>query len=69
MTFLRHFIRLQQQHQKSQWMPLMMNRCQFHSYTNEPTHPIPGRHPKMMTADEAVSVVKSGTYKHPLMQS
>lgn len=62
MTFLRKFIRLQQQHKTLQWMklPLMLSRCQYHGYTNEPTHPIPGRQPKSMTADEAVSAVKSG---------
>nr|XP_027198595.1 S phase cyclin A-associated protein in the endoplasmic reticulum-like isoform X2 [Dermatophagoides pteronyssinus] len=64
MTFLRKFIRLQQQHKTLQWMklPLMLSRCQYHGYTNEPTHPIPGRQPKSMTADEAVSAVKSGDH-------
>lgn len=32
----------------------------FHSYVNEPYHPIPGRNPKLVSAEEAVSVVKSG---------
>lgn len=63
MKFLQQLIHLQQRHQTSQWMklPLLMNRCQYHGYTNEPTHPIPDRQPKSMTAEEAVSVVKSGT--------
>ncbi|KAJ6220990.1 hypothetical protein RDWZM_006802 [Blomia tropicalis] len=34
----------------------------FFSYANEPTHPIPGKEPKRMTASEAVSVVKSGDH-------
>lgn len=34
----------------------------FFSYANEPTHPIPGKEPKRMTAAEAVSVVKSGIF-------
>lgn len=33
----------------------------FHSYTIEPSHPIPKREPKWATAEEAVSIVKSGT--------
>lgn len=32
----------------------------FHGYANEPTHPIPGRKPKTVSAADAVSVVKSG---------
>ena len=32
----------------------------LHSYVNEPYHPIPGKRPKLVTAEEAVSVVKSG---------
>lgn len=32
----------------------------YYSYCNEPTHPIPGKQPKWMSAEEAVSVVKSG---------
>ena len=32
----------------------------FYSYVNEPAHPIPGKTPKWATAEEAVSVVKSG---------
>lgn len=32
----------------------------FHGYTNELTHPIPGKTPVKQTAEEAVSVVKSG---------
>lgn len=47
----------QNQHQQRQ-----SNRL-FHSPdTNEPIHPIPGRTPKVMTAAEAVSVVKSGDH-------
>lgn len=34
----------------------------FHSYVNEISHPIPGRTPKFVTAEEAVSVVKSGKF-------
>lgn len=34
----------------------------FYSYSNEPTHVIPGKEPKWMSAEEAVSVVKSGPY-------
>ncbi|KAI1281891.1 4-hydroxybutyrate coenzyme A transferase [Halotydeus destructor] len=32
----------------------------FYSYVNEPAHPIPGKKPKTMSAEEAMSVVKSG---------
>ena len=33
----------------------------YYTYVNEPSHPIPGKKPKTVTAEEAVSVVKSGT--------
>lgn len=32
----------------------------FYTYVNEPSHPIPGKKPKTVSAQEAVSVVKSG---------
>lgn len=32
----------------------------YYSYCNEPTHPVPGKQPKWLSAEEAVSVVKSG---------
>lgn len=31
----------------------------FYTYTNEPSHAIPGKKPQVVTAEEAVSVVKS----------
>jgi len=35
-------------------------RRTYYSYVNEPTHPIPGKTPKWVSAEEAVQVVKSG---------
>lgn len=32
----------------------------YYTYVNEPSHPIPGKKPKTVSAQEAVSVVKSG---------
>lgn len=36
----------------------------YYTYVNEPAHPIPNKTPKVMSAAEAVSVVKSGNYRH-----
>lgn len=40
--------------------PIRHSPSLFHSYVNEPYHPIPGKKPKLVSAEEAVSVVKSG---------
>lgn len=32
----------------------------YYTYVNEPSHPIPGKKPKTVSAQEAVSVIKSG---------
>lgn len=34
----------------------------FYTYTNEPSHPIPGKRPPVVSAEEAVSVVKSSEF-------
>lgn len=40
----------------------LVSNHQYHGYANEPTHPIPNKQPKWMSAAEAVSVVKSGLF-------
>ena len=61
MALLRNLSRLRQLStiQENLSVPLCNNRL-FHGYTNEPTHSIPGKEPRWMSAEEAVSVVKSG---------
>lgn len=34
-------------------------RHSFYTYANEPAHPIPGRKPQFVSAEQALSVVKS----------
>ncbi|XP_074593264.1 succinyl-CoA:acetate/propanoyl-CoA:succinate CoA transferase [Brevipalpus obovatus] len=40
--------------------PSPLARALFHDYAPEPCYPIPGKIPKKLTAEEAVSVIKSG---------
>lgn len=41
----------------SKWM-----KCFFHDYSPEPCYPIPNKSPKKLSAQEALSIVKSGNY-------
>lgn len=34
----------------------------YYTYVNEPAHPIPNKKPKVLSASEALSVVKSGKF-------
>ena len=40
--------------------PLASTGRNYYTYVNEPAHPIPNKVPKVLSAAEAVSVVKSG---------
>ena len=42
-------------------VPVSLTGRSFHeSFSQEPCHPIPGKEPKWMSAEESVSVIKSG---------